>query len=168
MPTTMLNFREENFRDQKADHEIHENIVPRKFGAIRHLTAIRKHSKWKRPSKNVGDIVVLKEDNMVACQWPIACVVDMSVGADKLVRVVTVKTANGTYKRTRWRCCYLARIKELGTELFTSFICVSERQYVLASGMFIFDFGNDRQSHLSCMVLVVSCIFFSFFKVPTH
>ena len=30
----MLNFREENFRDQKANHEIHENIVPRKFGAI--------------------------------------------------------------------------------------------------------------------------------------
>ena len=33
----MLNFREEKFRDQKANHEIHENIVPRKFGAIRYL-----------------------------------------------------------------------------------------------------------------------------------
>ena len=29
-PTTIL-----NFRDQKSNHEIHENIVPRKFGAIR-------------------------------------------------------------------------------------------------------------------------------------
>ena len=34
----MLNFREENFRDQKANHEIHENIVPRKFGAILYFT----------------------------------------------------------------------------------------------------------------------------------
>ena len=35
MPTmSILNFREENFRDQKSNHEIHENIVPRKFGAI--------------------------------------------------------------------------------------------------------------------------------------
>ena len=29
-------FREENFRDQKSNHEIHENIVPRKFGALRY------------------------------------------------------------------------------------------------------------------------------------
>ena len=33
-PTIILKFREENFRDQKSNHEIHENIVPRKFGAI--------------------------------------------------------------------------------------------------------------------------------------
>ena len=32
---TILNFCEENFRDQNSNHEIHENIVPRKFGAIR-------------------------------------------------------------------------------------------------------------------------------------
>ena len=66
-----------------------------------YLIAIRKHSKWKRLSKNlqIGDIVVLKEDNMVACQWPIARVIDTNVGTDDLVRVVTVKTTNGTYKR---------------------------------------------------------------------
>ena len=29
-------FREENFRDHKSNHEIHENIVPRKFRAIRY------------------------------------------------------------------------------------------------------------------------------------
>ena len=29
-------FREENFRDQKSNHEIYENTVPRKFGAIRY------------------------------------------------------------------------------------------------------------------------------------
>ena len=33
---SILNFREENFHDQKSNHEIHENIVPRKFGAIRY------------------------------------------------------------------------------------------------------------------------------------
>ena len=30
----MLNFREENFRHQKAYHEIHETIVPRKFDIL--------------------------------------------------------------------------------------------------------------------------------------
>ena len=31
--TIVLNFREENFRDQKANHEIHKIIVPQKLGA---------------------------------------------------------------------------------------------------------------------------------------
>ena len=30
-PTIILNFREENFHDQKSNHEIHKNIVARKF-----------------------------------------------------------------------------------------------------------------------------------------
>ena len=37
MPTIIQNFREENFRDQKSNHEIHKNIVPRKFAAIRYV-----------------------------------------------------------------------------------------------------------------------------------
>ena len=66
-----------------------------------YLAAIRKNSKWKRPCKNldVGDVVVLKEDNLVACQWPIARVVETNAGSDGLVRVVTLKTKDGTYKR---------------------------------------------------------------------
>ena len=36
---------------------------------------------------------------MVTCQWLIARVVGMNVGTDNLVRVVTVKMTNGTYKR---------------------------------------------------------------------
>ena len=35
---------EENFRDQKANHEIHENIVPRKFGAIRYGPACKQQN----------------------------------------------------------------------------------------------------------------------------
>ena len=31
---TIPNFREEHFRDPKSNHEIYENIVPQKFGAI--------------------------------------------------------------------------------------------------------------------------------------
>ena len=36
----ILNFRGENFRDRKSNHEIHENIVPRKFGAIRYSLGV--------------------------------------------------------------------------------------------------------------------------------
>ena len=34
---SILSFREENFHDQKSNHEIHKNIVPRKFGVIRYI-----------------------------------------------------------------------------------------------------------------------------------
>ena len=40
LTTSILNFREENFRDQKSNHEIHENIVPQKFGTIRYVYRI--------------------------------------------------------------------------------------------------------------------------------
>ena len=33
---TILNFREKDFRGWMSNHEIHENIVPQKFGAIRY------------------------------------------------------------------------------------------------------------------------------------
>ena len=44
----MLNFREENFGDQEANHEIHKNIVPRKFGAIRYYeeTHVNRNYVW--------------------------------------------------------------------------------------------------------------------------
>lgn len=66
-----------------------------------YLIALRKQAKWKRPSDNtqVGDIVVLKEDNLVTCQWPLARVVDTHAGSDGFIRVVTLKTKDGTYKR---------------------------------------------------------------------
>ena len=44
--------------------------------------------------------MVLQEDNIVLMKWPLARVVDVhTTGNDGLVRVVTVKTSAGTYKR---------------------------------------------------------------------
>jgi len=45
----------------------------------------------------VGDVVVLKEDNVIPTQWPIAKIVKVNPGSDKIVRVVTLKTENGVY-----------------------------------------------------------------------
>ena len=58
-------------------------------------------SKWLNPSRNLraGDIVVLREDNTTPMKWPIARVIEAHAGGDGLVRVVTVKTSTGTYRR---------------------------------------------------------------------
>ena len=66
-----------------------------------YLTSLNKFSKWQQPHKNleVGDIVVLREDNTIPTQWPIARIVETHQGQDGLVRAVKVRTKNGIYTR---------------------------------------------------------------------
>ena len=42
---TNLNFCEKNFRHWMSNHEIHKNIVPQKFGAIRYI--ITTNHRWR-------------------------------------------------------------------------------------------------------------------------
>ena len=66
-----------------------------------YVSSLRRFTKWHHPTRNiqVGDIVVLQEDNMVPTKWPLAKITQVHTGKDGLVRVVTIKTATGTYKR---------------------------------------------------------------------
>ena len=66
-----------------------------------YFTSLNKFSKWRRPHKNleVGDIVVMREDNIIPTQWPIARIVETHQGQDGLVRAVKVRTKNGIYTR---------------------------------------------------------------------
>ena len=68
---------------------------------VQYVTALNKFSKWTRPSKNVsiGDIVILRDETLFPTKWPLAKVVDVHPGRDNFVRVVTVKTMKGIYKR---------------------------------------------------------------------
>ena len=66
-----------------------------------YVSSLRRFAKWHHPTRNlnVGDIVVLHEDNVVPTKWPLAKVIRVHAGKDGHVRVVTVKTSSGTYKR---------------------------------------------------------------------
>ena len=66
-----------------------------------YLISLWRYSKWRKPVKNfeVGDLVVLREDNTMPTQWPIARVVETHHGQDELVRVVKLRTKNGTNTR---------------------------------------------------------------------
>ena len=65
------------------------------------ISSLRKLSKWHTSSRNaqVGDIVLLQENGLVPCKWPLGRIVNIHPGKDNVVRVVTVKTATGRYKR---------------------------------------------------------------------
>ena len=66
-----------------------------------YLISLRKYSKWRQPARNlqVGDIVVLREDEMFPTCWPLAKIVETHKGKDGLVRIVKLKTKGGTYTR---------------------------------------------------------------------
>ena len=69
--------------------------------AADYLDSLKRSSKWHQPSANlqVNDVVVLREDNTIPAKWPLAGIVAVHKGDDDLVRVVTVKTSAGTYRR---------------------------------------------------------------------
>ena len=66
-----------------------------------YISSLRRYTKWHNPTRNiqVGDVVILHEDNLVPTKWPLAKVIKVHTGKDGLVRVATVKTTTGTYKR---------------------------------------------------------------------
>ena len=66
-----------------------------------YITTLNKYTKWPYKTRNVsvGDIVVLRDETLFPTNWPLAKVIEAHPGNDNLVRVVTVKTAKGIYKR---------------------------------------------------------------------
>ena len=69
--------------------------------SLEYLTQLRRFNKWQHPSRNVqpGDLVAIHEDSPISTKWPLARVIKIYTGKDKLVRVATVRTASGTYTR---------------------------------------------------------------------
>jgi hypothetical protein len=70
--------------------------------SIEYLTSLQKRAKWLDAKRNIqiGDLVCLKEENLPPMKWLLGRVVELHPGKDKLVRVVTVKTAGDLWKRT--------------------------------------------------------------------
>jgi len=66
-----------------------------------YMTHLTRFTKWNNPNRNlqVGDLVCLRKEDLFPTKWPLARVVAVHPGKDGLVRVITVKTAKGTYKR---------------------------------------------------------------------
>ena len=66
-----------------------------------YLATLNNFYKWSHPTRNVSidDIVILRDEVLFLSKSPIARVIDVHCGNDNLVRVVTLKTAKGIYKR---------------------------------------------------------------------
>ncbi|XP_015120964.1 uncharacterized protein LOC107043826 [Diachasma alloeum] len=74
-----------------------------------YLQELKKRVKWTDSSEPIGlnTLVLLIEDNVSPLHWPLGRVIELHPGADGLVRVVTVKTSTGNFKRTVKKICPL-------------------------------------------------------------
>lgn len=66
-----------------------------------YLQSLQNRPKWlrKEPNFKIGDVVLIKRDNLPPLKWIMGRVIETHPGSDGLVRVCSVKTANGIYKR---------------------------------------------------------------------
>jgi len=66
-----------------------------------YLQTLQGRQKWLRQDTNlnVGDLVVVKSSGRPVMSWQLGRVIDVHPGADDVVRVVTLKTSEGTLKR---------------------------------------------------------------------
>jgi len=74
-----------------------------------YLTSLQEKTKWKVEKYNltIGDVVIIHDDNLPPLKWRLGKVIETHPGKDEIVRVVTVKTANGIIKRAIHKLCKL-------------------------------------------------------------
>ncbi|XP_055543544.1 uncharacterized protein LOC129729089 [Wyeomyia smithii] len=66
-----------------------------------YILSLQKLAKWQKSSPNLaeGDFVLLVGENEKPQQWPMGRVLQLHPGTDGLVRVVSVKTSTGVFRR---------------------------------------------------------------------
>jgi hypothetical protein len=74
-----------------------------------YLPSLQQRQKWLDPVRNfeVGDLVLILNENSPRYQWPLGIVTDTNKGPDGLVRSVQVRTKTGTYTRPIHKLCLL-------------------------------------------------------------
>jgi len=76
---------------------------------LEYLTELQKRQKWINKDVNLklDSIVLLIDKNQPCMQWRLGRVVELHPGDDGVVRVVTIKTSHGTFKRNTTFLCPL-------------------------------------------------------------
>lgn len=70
--------------------------------SLSYLNSLQQRGKWVNRKENLklGDMVLIREENLPPCKWLLGRVVKLYPGQDKIVRVVEVKTNKGIFKRS--------------------------------------------------------------------
>ncbi|GFX73255.1 integrase catalytic domain-containing protein [Trichonephila clavipes] len=70
--------------------------------SLSYLNSLQQRNKWivNKENLKLGDMVLIREENLPPCKWLLGRVVKIYMGKDKKVRVVDIKTGKGIYKRS--------------------------------------------------------------------
>ncbi|XP_029155968.1 uncharacterized protein LOC114928791 [Nylanderia fulva] len=73
------------------------------------LNSLQKRNKWhnQRANLNVGDIVIIKDDNAPPSRWELGRITQCFPSEDGLIRVCEVRTATSTFRRPIHKLCLL-------------------------------------------------------------
>lgn len=74
-----------------------------------YLSTLMQRYKWtsRNPEPNVGDVVLVKEDDLPPSRWLLGRIVEKHPGCDNLTRVVTLRTKASIFKRPICKICVL-------------------------------------------------------------
>lgn len=74
-----------------------------------YLNELQARPKWKTSSRpvKIGDMVVIKHNNLPPQQWQLGRIVELHPGSDGVSRVVSVKTNSGVIKCVINKICVL-------------------------------------------------------------
>ena len=78
-----------------------------------YLHQLQQRHKWRniQPNVKIGELVLVKEDNLPPLVWKKSVISDLHPGKDGLTRVVTLKTSMGTLKRPITKICLLPQVE---------------------------------------------------------
>lgn len=84
-----------------------------------YLSRLQQRPKWliTHPNIEIGDLVLIVNDNMPRSHWLLGRVTETTHGVDGLVRVATIKTATTTLKRSISKLCRLPIDKQTSNSL---------------------------------------------------
>ena len=77
-----------------------------------YVPALTERKKWRKRSQTdvqIGDLVLVVEDNLLRGRWNLGWVVKTFPGDDGLIRTVEVQTKHGTFKRPVVKLCLLEK-----------------------------------------------------------
>ncbi|KAL0882757.1 hypothetical protein ABMA27_016308 [Loxostege sticticalis] len=80
-----------------------------------YLSELQQRTKWRTDKSrlNVGDMVLITEDNAPPLAWRLGRILRLSPGPDSIIRVADINTARGVIRRTLTRLCPLPTAEEL-------------------------------------------------------
>ncbi|GFW83142.1 integrase catalytic domain-containing protein [Trichonephila clavipes] len=77
--------------------------------SVDYLNSLQQRNKWHLEKNNakIGDMVIIKEDNLPSCQWSLGRINNIYPGKDSQVRVEKVKITRDIFKRPISKLCIL-------------------------------------------------------------